>query len=392
MPDTEVLIVGAGSVGLMLANLLGRQGIPTIVLDRKPAVERSSRAIGISPISLEILQKINLAERLVSLGRPVPRVVFSDGSRALGQVDFADIGSAFPFVLAVPQYLTEGLLADNLATLASVRLHRLHEAVDFGQDAAGVWVSGQDLSSGTRFRYTANWLVACDGGKSLIRQGSGLAFRGAAYRDTFLMGDFEDRGDWGDSARLFMTARGSVESFPLPGGLRRYVLSTPGWVAEGSDYLRREIPRRCPGLDLSSCRLDWESAFGVQRFRAPAWHQGRVVLCGDAAHLMSPIVGQNMNTGFADAELLASVLQSSLANPGLASGSLKRYQSCRQAAAASATRRAWLMMRLGTSRGRLWSPLRAGLVRLILAGPLRSVFGGIFTMTSIRGANLDRLE
>ncbi len=109
----------------------------------------------------------------------------------------------------------------------------------------------------------------------------------------------------GKRPSFFSPRAGSVESFPLPEWKRRYVVRTPYFIKEyTTGYLGTEILNRT-GINVDGVRQFWESGFGVQRFTAESFCKGRVFLCGDAAHLMSPVGGQNMNTGFADAELAA---------------------------------------------------------------------------------------
>jgi 2-polyprenyl-6-methoxyphenol hydroxylase-like FAD-dependent oxidoreductase len=202
------------------------------------------------------------------------------------------------------------------------------------------------------------------------------------------MGDFEDTTTWGDQARFFFTPRGSVESFPLPQGKRRYVVRTPRYIKEyTTDYLSTEILCRA-GINLDGVHQFWESGFGVQRFTAGSFCKGRVFLCGDAAHLMSPVGGQNMNTGIADAELaawLTGILLEKRA-PEILVGRL--YNLVRKEAVAAALRRAQWMMLAGTSSGHLWSALRNLVTLCVLHTPLRRSLIQLFSMQSIPDRNL----
>jgi 2-polyprenyl-6-methoxyphenol hydroxylase-like FAD-dependent oxidoreductase len=175
------------------------------------------------------------------------------------------------------------------------------------------------------------------------------------------------------------------------------VLSTPEpREACVDDWLVNEAAIRTGrGLDLKT-RV-WESAFGVERRLARSWHKGRLFLAGDAAHLMSPIVGQNMNTGFADAEYLAAALAELFAEEGRPSlGRLaslgERYTKTRSKSARAAADRAWAMMRLGTARGRFTTVFRSAFVGAALSLPSASILAGIFTMHTIPGATLARLH
>jgi 2-polyprenyl-6-methoxyphenol hydroxylase-like FAD-dependent oxidoreductase len=203
------------------------------------------------------------------------------------------------------------------------------------------------------------------------------------------MGDFEDNSGWKDEGRLYMTSRGSLESFPLPEGRRRYVLRTPLFIKEyTSDYLEREIPRRC-GIDVSKAARFWESGFGVQHYLAEKFCSGRVFLCGDAAHVMSPTGGQNMNTGFADAELAVYLIQRSITGPKNIKQISLVYESLRKKAARSASWRAGFLMKFGTSGGIIWNALRFLLSFIILHSPIKRILIPVLGMMTIPNRNLN---
>ena len=382
MYDVDVIVVGAGAVGLMLANLLGREGLSVILLEKRSERGSMPRAVGVSPPSLEIFQKAGLVEALVERGRRVSRVVVSGPKRGLGTLSFAGVASDYPFVLTCPQDATERTLESGLARYPAVRYLPGRELRSAEQDAAGVTARGV-TASGEAFSYTARYLAGCDGARSALREAVGIPFRERPYRHTFLMGDFDETTKLGDDVAIFFTPWGSVESFPLPGGLRRYVLSTPSLIPEGtSDFLATNIPRRA-GIYLGNARMRWESAFATRVWVARRFGAGRIWLAGDAAHLMSPIVGQNMNAGFADAECLAAAIRFCLREPDRAPAAFSAYERSRRRSATAAARRAALMMRLGTARGSVLSPARNALVAAALHGPAKAVFEGIFSMTTL---------
>jgi 2-polyprenyl-6-methoxyphenol hydroxylase-like FAD-dependent oxidoreductase len=202
------------------------------------------------------------------------------------------------------------------------------------------------------------------------------------------MGDYEDTTGWGKKARFFLTSRGSVESFPLPDGKRRYVLRTPTFIKEyTTGYLQTELLWRA-GVDVDNAAQFWESGFGVQRYMARNFIKGRVFLCGDAAHLMSPVGGQNMNLGFADAELaawLSKILFEKQSSYQLVS---RLYDRVRKKGVRAACRRAQWMMLVGTSGGRIWSAIRNMVSLLFLHSALRWYILRLFSMQSIPCRNL----
>jgi len=387
MAEADIIVVGAGPVGLLAALLSARQGLSVLLLEQSERRDPRSRAVGVTPPSLEILAGLGLAEALVGAGVAVRCAEVHARGQRLGGLDFSGIGGDFPFVLSVPQERTSALLERAVLAEASIRLLRGHRVTGCCEAEGRVMVTGTRGDAG-EFRCAAQYLLACDGGKSTVRESMGIPFEGAPDRHTFLMGDYQDSSGWGEMALFFLTPRGSVESFPLPGGKRRFVLSTPHFIeAYSSDFLRAELLRRA-GIDVAGARQYWESAFGVQRFTAGSFCRGRVFLCGDAAHLMTPVGGQNMNTGFADAELVAWF--SALLLERRVSAQLVRrlYDGSRKKAARAALRRAHLMMLAGCSGGLAWSALRSLAALLLLKTPCRSTLVRFFSMQSIPGRNL----
>jgi 2-polyprenyl-6-methoxyphenol hydroxylase-like FAD-dependent oxidoreductase len=372
---------------MVAALLSAQQGSSVLLLEQSKERHIQSRAIGITPPSLEILSRLGLAKVFIEHGVAV-RVSEAYGRKMrLGRIDFSGLKGDFPFVLAIPQDSTERLLEEAVLADMSVLFLRGHQVTDCSEDGGHVVVGGESADNGT-FRYTGQYVLACDGGKSIVRESLAIPFEGAPDRYTFLMGDYEDTTGWGKKALFFFTPRGSVESFPLPAGKRRYVLRTPYFIKEYTTcYLVTELLRRT-GINVDDVRQFWESGFGVQRFTAKSFCKGRVFLCGDAAHLMSPVGGQNMNTGFADAELAAWLTRILLEKQAPYQLVCRLYDRARKQAVGAALRRTQWMMRAGTSGGHLWSATRNLASLFILHTPVRRFLLQLFSMQSIPCRNL----
>lgn len=395
---TDVVIVGAGPVGLLTANLLGARGATVTLLEREHSTTIQSRAIGITPPSLEILEDAGLLQRFLTEGLPIRRAVVHGTRRRLGELRFDAVHERFPFILSIPQLDTMNILRDGLSRFGNV-------TVRYGCTATGVTLenSGKvvvhfrntadapapnaanatNAAGMTEHSLSAQWCVAADGVHSQLARGAGLHKHTARYNVAFLMGDFRDNTGLGDVAHLWFTRYGAVESFPLPKGVRRWIVQYPPHH-DGTPL--EDLIRRRSGVDVSRSDRLWESSFrpawseAVQFFqpapsrssRSPRAH---IFLAGDAAHSMSPIGGQGMNTGFADAEFLTAVAAGNVSPAG--------YQRARRRAGRAATRRASAGMRIGTVRGPLRSWLRNGLVALVLGPLVRGHAARHFAMLTI---------
>ncbi len=352
----DVIIIGAGPVGLLLALLLGRRGLNVLVLEKRLELPQQSQAIGITPPSLEILETVGLARRFVQNGVRIRDCHVHGHTGWLGCVSFREIAGEHRFILSLPQRQTMTLLEEALQQQPTVRLMRGVEVSTLVSQGDTVTVRAEDGDD----EFTAAYVVACDGWRSPMREMLGIRTWRRQHGCCFVMGDFIDRTAMRDEAHVFFTAAGAVESFPLPEGRRR-------WIVQADD-VKDLIPqvRQRTGLLLAEEDQLNESIFSPLRVDCRRLHQGRVLLCGDAAHVMSPIGGQGMNTGFADAEFAAEALHAILRRGESAERWLQEYERCRKKAACTAARRADWGMGLGIWRGTLRSLLRDLILRSIL--------------------------
>ncbi len=369
--DVDVLIAGAGPVGLLLANLLGQRGLKVLVAERRMYPPEGSMAIGITPPSLSILNKLNLDQEFIKRGVPIDIARVFENGVCLGHVDFSSIPAEHCFILSLPQSETIKILSENLWNYPCVRFLAGADVVDYKQTENKVSIHLRNRMSASSSKVTASYLVGCDGHRSIVRRLAGIRSHGKSYPLCFLMADFEDDTDLGSEAHLYFSPQGSVESFPLPNGRRRWIVLAETDIAKETSIALGVIQRvrDRTQFDLSGARVRFEASFQPNRVLARNYVQDRVILCGDAAHVMSPIGGQGMNTGFADAEYLDCLLSHVLELPSKAETSFAQYTAVRKRAFQIAADRASYGMWLGTRTGRLFSIFRGIFIKHILFSP-----------------------
>jgi 2-polyprenyl-6-methoxyphenol hydroxylase-like FAD-dependent oxidoreductase len=391
----DVVVVGGGPCGLFLAALLARDGVHVVVLERRPEPSTHSRAIGLHPPALAALHTLGLEEQALSEAVVIRGGVARSRRRELGRLTFERAWPERPFVLALPQHRTEALLTQELAAVSPGALHRGWEVEDVEQDGSGVAVGATQAQVGgpaahatqACVTWRAQVVVGADGPQSLVRHRAGITSRARTYRDTYLMGDFRDDTEDGTTAVLYVESGGIVESFPLPGQVRRWVAHTGRAGAEQSPEVLAGLVAGRTGqvLDIASCTM--VSAFSVRRRIAGRMVAGRSVLVGDAAHEISPIGGQGMTLGWLDAlalaPLLAQRVRSGAAGPLEEVPAFRAVERTRLAAARRAARRAELNMAAGRPVPALAGRLRDGAVRGVLALPLRHALARAFTMRAL---------
>lgn len=365
----EVLVVGAGPVGLALAADLRTRGVDVDIVDRRPAVGGGTRAIGIHSPALTLLEASGATDairsRAVRIGRGEAR---ADG-RVLAEIRFDRLRARHPYVAALPQSETLAVLT----ALAPPVRHGVHVTA-LREGRAGVHAV---TAAGESVRADAVVVASGWSGRELVYRPG--AVRTHHYPDRYAMADVEASG--GPIARVHLERGGVVESFPLPDGRRRLV----AWagtreIPDADTFLRDAVAART-GVEVD---ITGASTFGVRRAVAPALRRGRVVVVGDAAHEVSPIGGQGMNLGLLDALTLAPLLA-----PWVRRGDdagLARWERDRLASARHAARLAVLNTLLGRAAAPAAHRARSAALRAALRGAGGAAFTRAYAMRLDRAA------
>ncbi|MFD0065289.1 FAD-dependent monooxygenase [Streptomyces sp. NPDC056690] len=330
---TDVLIVGAGPVGLSAAAELRQHGACCRLVDRLPARLSYAKAVGIQPRTLEIWDRMGLARAALEAAVPMRGQLIYVNGREQARIDLA-LPPEVPYgFAALPQYETERLIEEYVGGLGTF-IERGTELLSFTQDEDGVTALLRS-DSGAEEELRVRYLVGCDGAHSTVRKGLGLSFEGGAFDEGYMLADVE--ADWdmphGYGVRSMHRADdGSTDDLlvciPLPGN-GRYRMSTlvpPELCEQGADrgstqrdgvahglqsggapelsHIQAVVDRLAPAPATLS-HMRWSSVFRISHRIVDRYADGRVFVAGDAAHIHPPTGAQGMNTGIQDACNLA---------------------------------------------------------------------------------------
>jgi 3-(3-hydroxy-phenyl)propionate hydroxylase len=361
-----VVIVGAGPTGLMLANLLGMQGVNALVIERNTHTVGEPRAVTIDDESLRTVQATGLiAEVLPHVVQGYGVHYYSWRGKEFARIEPHAMEHGFPKRNAFRQQVLVGQLRDGLQRFAGSAIWFGHELVKFRDEGdAGEAVHLELRHEGETRHISCNWLVACDGGRSGVREQLGISLTGSTYDEKWLIVDLLERTSAFRHTRTYCDPVRPAIRLPGPDGTLRYEFM----LHEGEDpdemldeaRVRSWIHAREPAD--AQLPITRKVVYAFHARVAGQWKSGRVFLAGDAAHLTPPFAGQGMNSGVRDAANLAWKL-AAVVQGRLPASLLESYEQERKP-------HAWSLIQMAVRIGTFMQP-KSALAAMLTQGALK---------------------
>lgn len=386
----RVLVVGAGPVGLAVAAALAAQGIAVDLIDKRPAASPYSRAFGLEPITLELLNTWGVADEMIRRG-----IVWSSaplGDRAGRTLSFSHLPCEYPYMVIIPQSQTESILTE-WALRVGVNLQRGYKATALvvHQDSVEVTLEHGDPVRQHLVKY--DWVLGADGVNSTVRQLLDIPFPGQDYPHSLVVADVLLQHPPSPAVHARSVSRGLVALFPLSDGSYRVSIE---------DNARMNIPVKQPvtfeeiaegmkailGQDFGLNQVLWSARYRSKQRLAAHYRQGRVFLLGDAAHTHMPSGGQGLQMGIGDAANLVWKLVGTIQGT-LSAEILDSYESERKPLAAAALRNTDLLFRFNTASGPAgrvlrWLGLQTTRIPYVAQRVVNTLAGGGMRYNSLR--------
>ncbi|MBQ0986785.1 FAD-dependent monooxygenase [Streptomyces sp. F63] len=373
--EVDVLVVGAGPTGLTAACEARRHGLTARIIDRATGRSGFSKALVVHARTMEVFETMGVADRVLAAGARFAALNVNTRHRAPVRVDLLGLpwgDTAYPFWLSVPQYATEHILESHLtagggAVEWGVALEDLR---DDGDSVEAMLAHGD----GRRETVRARWVIGCDGGRSRVREASGLRLDRSDAGAVFVLADVLTTAELTeDEGHVFLGPEGLLLIVPMPEPRRwRIIAHVPGVREDERLTLDApfldELVRSRAGIAFGSHDVTWRSQFALSHGLVDHYRRGRVFLAGDAAHIHSPVGGQGLNTGVQDAHnLLWKLAAARHTEPARAEALLDSYEAERRPVARAMVR--------GTARATSALTTRTGMTRALLGTVAPTLLG-----------------
>jgi len=318
MTQNDVLIVGAGPTGLVLALWLTRLGVKVRIIDKTAEPGTTTRALAVQARTLELYRQLDLTEAVVANGHRVPAVNLWVKGKNAARIAFESVGAdltPYHFLHIFSQDRHERLLIERLQTLG-VTVERCSELIGFTNESDHV-VALLRGPEGQEMECAAGYIAGCDGARSIVRETAGTGFAGGTYRQIFYVADVDAFGPaMNGELHIDLDEADFLGVFPLAGrGKARLIGTVRDERAGRADTLTfNDVSGRAIAhLKVQVESVNWFSTYHVHHRVTGHFRNGRAFLLGDAAHIHSPAGGQGMNTGIGDAINLAWKLAAAVA-------------------------------------------------------------------------------
>jgi 2-polyprenyl-6-methoxyphenol hydroxylase-like FAD-dependent oxidoreductase len=320
-PDPEVLVVGAGPVGLVAALFLERFGVRVQIVDMHERTHQHSYALALHPGTLAVLDEAGLTDALVGAGRKLTKVAFYEGNDRRAEIDYSRLGSAHPYLLLVRQSVLERTVEEALKRkdLKVLWGHRLQSLTPDGgavqadiatldQVATGYPVARSEWVVARTDAMRPAFVIGADGYDSAVRRFAGIEMTELRSPQIFSVFEIEASGDLPDEARIVLDRDATSVYWPLESGRCRWGFQIPdaGSHEPTPERLRQMIAARAPWFTARPTQIYWSTLASFASRVARSFGKGHIWLAGDAAHHAAPVAVQSMNSGLVEARELAS--------------------------------------------------------------------------------------
>lgn len=316
-PDPEVLVVGAGPVGLVAALFLQQHGVRVDVIDRHQRTTQHSYALAIHPRTLRVLDEAGLSEGLIGAGRKLTKVAYYEGRERRAEIDYSALASTHPYLLVVRQSLLEraaeeALREKKLKVLWGYRLESLNvddaigvraEVAKLDQVATGYPVARSEWMVARRETVRPNYVIGADGYDSAVRRMAGIEMTEHGSGQNFSVYEIEATGELPDEVRVILDPDLTSVYWPLEEGRCRWGFQIPNASghAASMDRLEQLIAARAPWWTARPTEIYWSTLALFEWRLARSFGKGGIWLAGDAAHQAAPVGVQSMNSGLVEA-------------------------------------------------------------------------------------------